>query len=92
LAEARRRLREYWNGNGVRMVLDVTEFKTTEGVYGMVISPVGNAVDPGRFMHAVVAAIGSEPKMVKDSFPKFANAVYLSTWKFGSQTLDEYRA
>jgi len=49
-------------------------------------------VDPSRFMHAVIAAMGSEPKMVRDSFPKFANAVYLGTWKLGNQTLDEYRA
>lgn len=90
LMKAKEKLKNFWKVNDIKIGADVHELRTSEWIYGMVISPIEESIDPSRFIHLVSSAIGFEPNMIVDALPHFSNATYTNTWRLGYHRLDQY--
>ena len=84
LREEADKLRDYWKD--IPMVLIVYEFRVGD-IYGMVVTPRDDSVDPSRFLSLVQGVLGEAYKMV-DALPK--DVSYTNRWMVGLDTLDAY--
>lgn len=85
LRRAREKLSGYWKY--VRIPIVVYEFRDPTGYYGMIVTPMNDAVDPSTFLHAVESAIGREASKLIDRMPK--DVKYTNRWVM-AETLDAY--